>query len=112
MTNTDDNMTTTTSASAEAQAAQEQARTYLRARQSFIWNATNLTAAMRQKLVGLFEDYGAAVRIVYLETEWEENLRRNAGRKAIVPENAIENMLGKLVLPHGHEAQFVEWHCV
>lgn len=95
-----------------AQAAQMQARVYLRAKQGFIWNATNLTQATRQKLVGLFEDYGAAVRIVYLETSWEENLRRNAGRRAVVPEGAIENMLGKLVLPHGHEAQAVEWICV
>ncbi len=77
-----------------AQAAQEQARIYLRSKQPFIWNATNLTTAMRQKLVGLFEDYGAAVRIIYLETPWEENLRRNSGRQAAVPESAIENMLG------------------
>lgn len=94
------------------QAAQEQARVYLRAKQPFIWNATNLTEAMRQKLVGLFEGYGAAVHIVYLETQWEENLRRNAQRSARVPESVIEGMLGKMVLPRRREAQSVEWICV
>jgi len=95
-----------------AQAAQEQARIYLRARLPFIWNATNITQAMRQKLVSLFEDYGASVRIVYLETGWDENLRRNADRKACVPANVIEHMLGKMTLPQRWEARVVEWICV
>ena len=95
-----------------AQAAKEQARVYLRARQPFIWNATNLTEAMRSKLIGMFEDYGAAVRSVYLETGWQENLRRNAERANAVPERAIENMLGKLVPPQRWEAQHVDWYCI
>lgn len=95
-----------------AQAAREQARKHLRARQSFVWNATNLTEPMRSKLVSLFEDYGAAVRIVYLETSWEENLRRNADRADAVPEHAVEDMLGKLVPPQQWEAKDVDWVCV
>ena len=95
-----------------AQAAKEQARKYLRAKQSFIWNATNLTESMRNKLIELFEAYSAAVRIVYLETGWDENLRRNAGRADAVPERAVEDMLGKLVPPQRWEAQYVEWLCV
>lgn len=95
-----------------AQAAKKQAREYLRARQPFLWNATNLTEAMRGRTIGMFEDYGAAVRIVYLETGWDENLRRNAQRKDAVPEPAIEHMLGKLVPPQRWEAQYVDWHCV
>lgn len=95
-----------------AQAAMEQARKHLRAKQSFIWNATNLTEPMRSKLIGLFEDYNAAVRIVYLETGWAENLRRNADRADAVPEHVVEDMLGKLIPPHRWEAQYVEWHCV
>ncbi len=95
-----------------AQAAKELARTYLRAKQPFVWNATDLTEAMRGKLITLFEDYGAAVKVVYLETEWKENLRRNAGRKAVVPEYVVEEMLGKLVPPRRWEAEQVEWVCV
>lgn len=95
-----------------AQAAKEQAKTYLRARQPFVWNATDLTETTRGSLIALFEDYGAAVRIVYLETDWQENLRRNAERDDVVPEHAIENMLGKLVPPQRWEAQYVDWYCV
>lgn len=95
-----------------AHAAKEQARKYLRSKQSFIWNATNLTEPIRTKFIGLFENYGASVRIVYLETDWKENLRRNADRTDAVPEHAVEDMLGKLVLPQRGEAQVVEWHCV
>ena len=84
----------------------------MRSKQSFIWNATNLTEPMRSKLISLFENYSAAVRIVYLETGWEENLQRNANRADAVPEHAVEDMLGKLVPPQRWEAQHVEWHCV
>jgi len=94
-----------------AQAAKEQARKYLRTHQSFIWNATNLTESMRCSLINLFEGYGAAVRVVYLETGWKENLRRNTERKAQVPESAIADMLGKLVPPQRWEAQAVDWIC-
>lgn len=94
------------------QAAKEQARKNLRSRQPFVWNATNLTEPIRGQLISLFENYGAAVRIVYLETGWEENLRRNAGRADVVPEYAVEDMLGKLVLPQRWEAQQVEWYCI
>lgn len=95
-----------------AQAAQAQARVYLRAKQPFIWNATNITSATRQKIAELCENYGASVRIVYLETAWEENLRRNAGRSACVPEHVIGRMLGKLTLPQRWEARQVEWLCM
>ena len=95
-----------------AQAAKERAREHLRAHRPFVWSATNLTQATRASLVGLFENYGAAVRIVYLETDWAENLRRNAGRRDAVPEAAIAKMLGKLDPPHRWEARRVDWICV
>ena len=91
------------------QAAQEQAREYLRKKQSFVWNATDLTRDTRQKLIGLFERYGARVRIVYLETDEESRKARNAGRKDAVPEDAVARMLRKTVLPMPDEAQTVEW---
>lgn len=92
-----------------AQAALERARGFLRAKQPFVWNATNLTAAMRSKLVTLCENYGASVRIAYLETAWEENLRRNESREACVPAGAIRRMLGKLTPPGVSEAKEVVW---
>lgn len=95
-----------------AQAAKERCREYLRQRRSFVYNATNITASTRAGLVRLFEEYGAWVRIVYLETGWAEQLRRNRERTAAVPENAISAMLDKLSPPEGYEARQVEYLCV
>ena len=94
------------------QLARERAREYLRRHEPFAWNATSLTADTRKRQIDLFEQYHAAVRIVYLETEWDENLRRNAGRSAAVPEHVVNDMLGRLAPPERAEARFVEWICV
>ena len=94
------------------QAGMEAARVYLRAKREFVFNATNMTSSTRGKLAQLFENYGARVRIVFLETAWEENMRRNDGRRAHVPQNVIERMLGSLEVPQRMEAQTVDWICV
>lgn len=93
------------------QAAKERAKALLRERRPFIWNATSLTP-LRAQQIELFESYGARVRVVYLETGWAENLRRNAGRAAAVPEATLNDMLDKLEPPERFEAQCVEWLCV
>ena len=93
-------------------AARNVAKEHLRKKISFVWNATNLTPVIRGKLVNLFASYGASVRIVFLETSWEEELRRNRERKEQVPESVIENMLSYMVVPERMEAHRVEWHCV
>lgn len=94
------------------QTAREQAREYLRRKQPFIWNATNLTKDTRLKLAGLFERYGARVRIVYLETAWDKRVKRNCNRADAVPESVINKMIGKTLPPTPEEAQCVEWGCV
>ncbi|MBQ3504752.1 MAG: AAA family ATPase [Oscillospiraceae bacterium] len=91
--------------------ARERARDLLRGKQSFVWNATNISASVRRKQIGLFTQYRAATRIVYLETHWQEQLRRNAGREAAVPEQVICRMLETLVLPEVREAHGAEWIC-
>ena len=93
------------------QAARERAKTLLRQRQPFIWNATSLTS-LREQQISLFEQYHAKVRLVFLETAWEENLRRNASRPDVVPEDVIDHMLARLEPPERFEAQKVEWICV
>ena len=93
------------------QAAKAQAKAFLRQKQPFVWNATSLTDK-RAGQVDLFESYHARVRIVYLETSWEENLRRNAERPDRVPERVIQRMLQSLEPPETREAQAVEWICV
>jgi predicted kinase len=92
-----------------AQIARERARQLLREKRPFVWNATNITPQTRGKLVSLFEDYGAAVRIVYLETTASEQKRRNAGRPEAVPEAAVVRMLEKLTPPEQYEASYVNW---
>lgn len=89
--------------------AREQAKEYLRRREPFVWNATNITTQMRESLVSLFETYHARVRIVYLETNWQTQLERNRSREAVVSQQAIEQMLAKLTLPEAYEARRVEW---
>jgi putative nucleotidyltransferase with HDIG domain len=92
-----------------AAAAHEEARELLRRHVPFVWNATNITADMRSKQISLFEQYGASVRTVFLETDWEEGLRRNAARPAEVPFAVVERMLSKLEMPETHESTAVEW---
>ena len=95
-----------------ANLGRERAREYLRRRQPFVWNATDITRATRQQLVSLFESYGARVHIIWLETGWQTLLERNAPRPDAVPRPAIEAMLGKLELPEACEAARVDWLCV
>lgn len=94
------------------QAAREQAREYLRQKRPFIWNATSLTPSLRRKSIQLFEEYGASVHIICLETGWTENLFRNQNRGHTVPEAVIGGMLEKFVLPEAWEARSVEWLCI
>ena len=46
------------------------------------------------------------------EMEWDEQLRRNAGRMGAVPEGAISGMPEKLTPSERFEAHRVERHCV
>ena len=92
--------------------ARERAKELLRKKQPFVWNATNLSPMVREKQIKLFTQYRASTRIVYLETDWEEQLRRNANRPEAVPEQVICHMMEELVPPEGKEATMVEWLCV
>lgn len=92
-----------------ANLAREQAKEYLRKHQSLVWNATNITTQMRESLVSLFETYHAHVRIVYLETDWQTLLERNHSREYVVPQDIVEGMLSKMVLPEAYEAGKVQW---
>lgn len=92
--------------------ARERARELLRKKQSFVWNATNLSPMVRGKQITMFTQYHAYTRIVYLETDWAEQLRRNASRPDAVPEQVICHMMEELVLPEAKEAHRVQWHCI
>lgn len=88
--------------------ARERARELLRKKRPFVWNATNLSPMVRGKQIKLFTQYHASTRIVYLETDWSEQLRRNSGREDAVSEQVIRHMMEDLVLPEVQEAHHVE----
>ncbi|MCM1090449.1 MAG: AAA family ATPase [Muribaculum sp.] len=92
------------------QTAVEQARNYLRRKEPFIWNATNIVQETRQKLVSLFAGYGTRVHILYLEAPYQELLARNRKRARYIPEPVLEEMIRKLEIPAPWEAYKVTYN--
>lgn len=90
-----------------AQEAKEQARVYLRAKQNFVWNATNITLQMRSQLIALLSGYRARVRLVYVEKPYKTWIRQNGSRAEMVPQQVLKKMLGKLEIPGRSEAHEV-----
>jgi putative nucleotidyltransferase with HDIG domain len=91
-------------------AAREEAKGYLRARRPFVWDATNTTRDLRNGLVALFANYGATVRVVYVEApSWGDMFARNRARDRRVPEAVIGRLAEKLEIPSPAEAHRVEW---
>src|SRR5262249_5564405 len=94
---------------AVAQEAKARARELLRHRQPFIWNATNITRALRAQLTALFSAYRARVTIVYLDAPRDVLLARNRVRCHPVPEAVIDRLARRLEIPDPTEAHTVEW---
>lgn len=97
---------------AVAQKGRERARSFLRKMQPFVFNATNLSGMIRSKWISLFHQYGAAVKIIYLETGRTERERRNLSRRDCVPEAAVGRMLRNLTPPALTEAEEICWVCI
>lgn len=93
-------------------AATQRAKALLRKKQAFVWNATNITPQTRGRQVELFTDYGASVKIVYLETDTREQIQRNENWPDAVPTQVISRVIEKLASPEAWEAHWVEWRCV
>lgn len=91
------------------QLARERAREFMRKRQSFVFNATNITRSMRELWISLFTAYGGKVKVIYLEVPYRTLLRQNQNREHPVPEKVIEKMIDKLDVPTLEEAHEVEW---
>jgi putative nucleotidyltransferase with HDIG domain len=91
------------------QLAKEQARQYLRRKQHFVWNATNITRQMRAQLVALFVTYKAYVKMVYVEVPYARLHVQNKDREAVVPKNAVDKLVSKLEVPAPWEAHEVSY---
>jgi predicted kinase len=85
----------------------ERARIHLRAKESFRWDATNLTRERRTKLIRLFRDYGARVEIVAVEAAFDKLWTQNKDREQVVPSHVIERMMRGWEFPDATEAHKV-----
>ncbi|MEI6949009.1 AAA family ATPase [Paraflavisolibacter sp. H34] len=92
------------------QLAKERARTYLRAGDNFVWNATNITRSKRQQLMDLFLTYKAFVTLVYVEVPCYRLYVQNSEREAVLPAAAIDRMIERLEVPQPQEAHEVVYH--
>ena len=90
------------------QEAKETARKFLRKKESFVWNATNLSSSMRKSLIDLFEEYGARIRIIYLEVPYKKLVKQNMDRKFPLPQKVLDKMISKWEVPQCWEAHLVE----
>ena len=73
--------------------ARERAREHLFAGRRFVWNATSLSKQLRSAVLNLLFDYGAKVRIVYVEAPEKALRAQNRARDAVVPDAVIERLL-------------------
>jgi len=86
------------------QASRERAREFLRAKQDFAWDATNINRQHRDQAVQLLLDYDARVRIVYVEVPLATLRVQNKDRARSVPWSVIEGMMVKWDVPTRTEA--------
>jgi predicted kinase len=86
------------------QLSEERAREYLRKKQSFVWNATNLIRQRRKSLIDLFSVYKARTTIVFIDTPVELALRQNREREIVIKEDVIFNFFERMETPDLSEA--------
>ncbi|XXY53452.1 AAA family ATPase [Sorangium sp. So ce269] len=89
------------------QAARERAKEHLRRGERFVWNATNLSRQRRGPVLQLAADYGARIRVVYVEAPAAVLFAQNRAREAAVPEAAIRRMTERWEIPARTEAHEV-----
>jgi predicted kinase len=90
-------------------AAHSLAREYLRAGQSFVWNATSLSRQIRDQTIGLAAAYKARIEVIGLEAPMSVIKARNAARTSPVPDAVIDRLVNKWEAPDLTEAHTVSW---
>jgi len=86
------------------QMGKEKAKEFMRKKTPFVFNATNLTKDRRGKWISLFLEYGARIKIIYIEVPYKQLLSQNHNREYKVPEKVIEKMITSLEIPGPEEA--------
>ena len=64
---------------------------------------------MRSRWIGLFTDYNARVKIVYIEVPYKALLKQNLNRAYKVPTSVIDKLIRKLEIPTVKEAHEIEF---
>jgi predicted kinase len=90
-------------------AAYERARAHLRSGTPYVWNATNVTRALRSRCIGLAAGYRARIEVVSVEAPPDVVHRRNRARPAPVPAGVIDRMAARWEPPDPTEAHEVRW---
>lgn len=85
----------------------DKAKSLLRKKEPFVWNATNINVQLREKALDLLFAYGAEVELVYLERPRSELLARNTRRDSTLNNKALQGMVHKWELPLPTEAHSV-----
>ncbi|MGB0931066.1 MAG: AAA family ATPase, partial [Chitinophagales bacterium] len=87
------------------QHAYELAKEYCRKKQAFIWNSTNLSLRIREKLIRTLLVYKPRIKIVYVETSLKNIYER---RKTQIKAKNMTSMLRILDMPQLTEVHEIE----
>ena len=90
--------------------AKDRAKDYLRLKEPFVWDATNIVSDTRKKLCDLFPSYGARVKFIYIEVPYNELISRNRIRARSVPIKVINNMIHKFDMLESFEGYKTEFY--
>lgn len=93
---------------AVAEAAHKEAIDYLRQKIPFVWNATFLRKDFRQSAIRLCTNYGAKVRMIWLEASLDELRRRNAQRPEPIADSAYDKLFRRMEQPTVLEVENLE----
>ncbi len=84
--------------------ATDQAKKLLAAKIPFVWDSTNLSRQVRQKILDLITRYGATTEVHYLETSYSEIIRRNNTRDTTLSTRKLFDMIRNWEVPERWEA--------
>jgi predicted kinase len=87
--------------------AVDKAKSLLRARAPFVWNATHLSTQMRGKTLDLLYAYRARVKLIYLEVPESVVFARNRRRDTTLADKDLARMLHRWEVPMPWEAHEV-----
>ncbi len=92
------------------QEAKERSKVFCRQKQSFVWNATNITKNMRATLIGLWLPYQPKINLVFMSKNIDKILKDNEKRaqENKIPNEKILHLFEKLELPDLTECHTLE----